>query len=80
MSIASSISGTVDEAVVFRQGVSVVTMPHQLQGMLPKISAGTRARLVVSGNAPDSDVYFDDSMMGLGPGTITPDDPKINPK
>ena len=79
MSIASSISGTVDEAVVFRQGVSVVTMPHQLQGMLPKMSAGTRARLVVSGNAPDSDVYFDDSMMGLGPGTITPDDPKINP-
>ena len=79
MSIASSISGTVDEAVVFRQGVSVVTMPHQLQGMLPKMSAGTRARLVVSGNAPDSDVYFDDSRMGLGPGTITPDDPKIHP-
>lgn len=79
MSVASSISGTIDEAVVFRQGVSVVTMRHQLQGMLPKMSAGTRARLVVSGNAPDSDVYFDDSMMGLGPGTITPDDAEIHP-
>jgi len=79
MSIASSISGTIDEAVVFRQGVSVVTMAHQLQGMLPKMSAGTRARLVVSGNAPDSDVYFDDSKMGLGPGTITPDVAQIHP-
>jgi hypothetical protein len=79
MSVASSISGTIDEAVAFRQGVSVVTMAHQLQGMLPKMSAGTRARLVVSGNAPDSDVYFDDSKMGLGPGTITPDDPQIHP-
>ena len=79
MSVASSISGTIDEAVAFRQGVSVVTMAHQLQGMLPKMSAGTRARLVVSGNAPDSDVYFDDSKMGLGPGTIAPDDPQIHP-
>lgn len=77
MSSANSISGSLDEAVAFRQGVSVVTIKDQLTGMLPKMSAGTRSRLIVDGNAPESDVYFDDSMMGLGPGTIAPQMPEI---
>ena len=77
MSSANSISGSLDEAVPYRQGVSVVTIKDQLTGMLPKMSAGTKSRLIVDGNAPESDVYFDDSMMGLGPGTIAPQKPEI---
>jgi len=72
MTTATPPSGSVDESIAFRQGVSVVTIKDQLTGMLPKFSAGTRSRIVVDGNAPDSDVYFDDSMMGLGPGSIVP--------
>ena len=53
MTKATSPSGSLDEAIAFRQGVSVVTIKDQLTGMLPKFSAGTRSRIVIDGNAPD---------------------------
>ena len=77
MSSATPPSGSIDESIAFRQGVSVVTIKDQLTGMLPKFSAGTRSRIVIDGNAPDSDVYFDDSMIGMGPGTIVMAPPEI---
>lgn len=79
MTKATTPSGSIDEAIAFRQGVSVVTIKDQLTGMLPKFSAGTRSRIVIDGNAPDSDVYYDDSMVGLGPGTIVPTPAQIFP-
>ena len=79
MTKATTPSGSIDEAIAFRQGVSVVTIKDQLTGMLPKFSAGTRSRIVVDGNAPDSDIYYDDSMVGLGPGTIVPAPAQILP-
>ena len=79
MTTATPPSGSVDESVAFRQGVSVVTIKDQLTGMLPKFSAGTRSRIVIDGNAPESDVYFDDSMMGMGPGSIVPEPAAIFP-
>lgn len=79
MTKATSPSGSLDEAIAFRQGVSVVTIKDQLTGMLPKFSAGTRSRIVIDGNAPDSDVYYDDSMVGMGPGTIVPTPSQIFP-
>jgi hypothetical protein len=79
MTTATPPSGSVDESIAFRQGVSVVTIKDQLTGMLPKFSAGTRSRIVIDGNAPESDVYFDDSMMGMGPGTIVPEPAAIFP-
>ena len=79
MTKATTPSGSLDEAIAFRQGVSVVTIKDQLTGMLPKFSAGTRSRIVIDGNAPDSDIYYDDSMVGMGPGTIVPTPAQIFP-
>ena len=79
MTKASTPSGSLDEAIAFRQGISVVTIKDQLTGMLPKFSAGTRSRIVIDGNAPESDIYYDDSMIGLGPGSIVPTPPTTSP-